>query len=69
MNSNAHQRITSLISNFLASMRKSVPIDMRVSISSNPSPEDEISSVSVSANENVIEDTDQFKPKFKFCCM
>ena len=50
-------------------MRQSVPIDMRISISSNPSPEDEITSVNSPTTENVIEDKDELKPKFKFCCM
>jgi len=52
-----------------ASMRQSVPIDMRVSISSNPSPEDEITCASSPTTENVIEDKDEIKPRFKFCCM
>jgi len=52
-----------------ASMRPSASIDIRSSISSNPSPEDEITCISAPTDENVIEDSDELNPKFKFCCM
>ena len=58
-----------LLNLYLASMRQSVPIDMRISISSNPSPEEEITCASSPTTENVIEDKDEIKPRFKFCCM
>ena len=50
-------------------MCQSIPIDMRISISSNPSPEEEITCASSPTTENVIEDKDEIKPRFKFCCI
>ena len=50
-------------------MQPSVSIDIRTSISSNPCPEDEITCISAPNDQNVIEDSDELKPKFKFCCM
>ena len=58
----------SLISS--ASIRSSQQLGERVSISSNPLPtENEISHVSDEKGNNKIDDDEDFKPKFKFCCM
>ena len=58
--------IKTLIYLYLASIRQSVPIDMRISISPNPSPEDEITCASSPATENVIEDKDEVNDEAKY---
>lgn len=55
-----------------ATIRRSTdtPIDMRnTNISSDPLPEDTLKSKTASTTTDVIEDNEEFKPKFKFCCM
>ena len=53
-----------------ASIRSSQQLGERVSISSNPLPtESEISHMSDEKSNNKIDDDEDFKPKFKFCCM
>ena len=47
-----------IFDDYSASMRPSASIDIRSSISSNPSPEDEITCISAPTNGNVIDDNE-----------